>query len=87
MLSQFSKYYLQLGSFPFTSTLLANTHVKAGTNIKGDKWVYFGEKEYGSTMIGKRRGIGIINTGEVQVGHWDKDQMNGLTRGVYDNGS
>jgi hypothetical protein len=49
MLSQFSKYYLQLGSFHLTSLPLTNTHVEAFTDTAGDKGVYFGEMEDGST--------------------------------------
>jgi hypothetical protein len=87
MLSHFSKYYLQLGSFHFTSLPLTNAHVRAGTNTKGQKWVYFGEMEDGSTISYKGRGILILDDEQVQVGYYEKSQINGQARYVYGNGS
>jgi hypothetical protein len=86
MLSQFSKYYLKLGSFPFTTTPLTNTHYIVGTNSKGNKWVYFGEMEDGSTTIREGRGIIIFDSMEVHVGYHEKNEMNGQARVVYKNG-
>jgi hypothetical protein len=88
MLSQFSKYYLQLGSFHLTSLPLTNTHVKAFTNTNGNKGVYFGEMEDGSTTTQKGRGILIIYmTKEVQVGHYENNNLNGQARYVLHDGS
>jgi hypothetical protein len=77
MLNQFSKVSIQLGSFPFTSTPLTNTYVKTGTNTEGKNWLYFGEMEEGSTTISKGRGIKIFDNKEVEVGHFEKNFMNG----------
>jgi hypothetical protein len=85
MLSQFSKYYLQLGSFHLTSLPLTNTHVKAFNSTAGDKGVYFGEMEYGSTTTRKGRGIQIFSDKQVQFGHYENNKMNGQGRTVnYD---
>jgi hypothetical protein len=86
MLSQFSKYYLQLGSFHLTSLPLTNTHVNTFTSTTGNKVVYFGEMEDGSTTTAKGRGIRIFSTKEVQVGHYENNKMNGQGRDVYSNG-
>jgi hypothetical protein len=61
MLSQFSKYYLQLGSFHLTSLPLTNTHVDTFNSTAGNKGVYFGEMEDGSTTTEKGRGIKIFS--------------------------
>jgi hypothetical protein len=87
ILSQFSKYYLQLGSFHFTSFSLTNTHVEAGTNTNGNKYVYFGEMEDGSTTTRKGRGIKIFSDKEVNVGHYENDEIIGQARAVYDGGA
>jgi hypothetical protein len=83
MLSQFSKYYLQLGSFHLTSLPLTNTHVEAFTSTAGNKGVYFGEMEGGSTTTQKGRGIKILSTKEVQFGHYENNKLNGQARAVY----
>jgi hypothetical protein len=86
MLSQFSKYYLQLGSFHLTSLPLTNTHVDTFNSTAGDKGVYFGEMEYGSTTTRKGRGIQIFSTKDVNVGHYENDKTNGQARNVYASG-
>jgi hypothetical protein len=82
MLSQFSEYYLQLGSFHLTSLPLTNTHVNTFTSTAGNKGVYFGEMEGGSTTTEKGRGIKIWSTKEVEVGHYENNKMNGQARYV-----
>jgi hypothetical protein len=86
MLSQFSKYYLQLGSFHLTSLPLTNTHIYAFTSIAGNKGVYFGEMEDGSTTTQKGRGISIGSNKQVNVGHYENDEMNEQARVVFDDG-
>jgi hypothetical protein len=86
MLSQFSKCYLQLGSFHLTSLPLTNTHVHAFNSTAGDKGVYFGEMEDGSTTTAKGRGIRIFSTKEVEFGHYENNNLNGQARYVYADG-
>jgi hypothetical protein len=86
MLSQFSKYYLQLGSFHLTSLPLTNTHVDTLT-AGGYKGVYFGEMEDGSTTTQKGRGIEIFSDKEVYLGHYENDKRNGQARSVYKSGT
>jgi hypothetical protein len=86
MLSQFSKYYLQLGSFHLTSLPLTNTHVFTSTS-DGYKGVYFGEMEDGSTTTRKGRGILIFDTKEVIVAHYENNNLNGQARYVLASGA
>jgi hypothetical protein len=53
----------------------------------GYKGVYFGEMEDGSTTTAKGRGIRIFSDKQVQVGHYENNNLNGQARTVHHDGT
>jgi hypothetical protein len=87
MKENYFKYTSKLGRFTFNdSSPLKNTHILIAKNPKGIKWVYFGEMQEGFKKIRKGRGVLVFEDGDIYMGEWKQDTLNGRGREIYKTG-
>jgi hypothetical protein len=85
LIARFEYYHHKLPELVLSSLPLKNVHVHIGTR-DGNKYVYFGEMVKGSTSKKNGRGMKIYENGNIMIGHFNGDWMDGKARVVLNYG-